>query len=398
LLIQPIHDNAWPVHDDAWRDVRDAASRAKATPESLIDRLKQALPAIDERATECDIAGRFPAEDVRLLNEIGLLRAFAEPADGGSIFANRRAFADCLMTCLRLIGRANLSLGRIFEGHVNATLLVGRYGDGMQRERLSADLAAGKLFGVWNTEPTPGVTLSQVSRGWRLSGSKSFATGAGYLDRVIVTGRLPDGRKQMLVAPVGDEPTRADGSRWRTSGMRATVSGTYDFSDMSAQTDMFLGEPGDYEREPLFTAGAWRFTAAQLGAIEALVGLLRSHLRQTGGDENPIQRARFGRAVVAARTAFLWVREAAYRAEDNPAPEASAFVLLTRGVVEEAGLAVMEAVQRGVGTRAFFTGNAIDRVMRDLQLYLRQPAPDQALDRAAKAWLETDCWGEDAWW
>jgi hypothetical protein len=58
----------------------------------------------------------------------------------------------------------------------------------------------------------------------------------------------------------------------------------------------------------------------------------------------------------------------------------------------------MEAVQRGVGTRAFFTGNAIDRVMRDLQLYLRQPAPDQALDRAAKAWLETDCWGEDAWW
>jgi alkylation response protein AidB-like acyl-CoA dehydrogenase len=180
--------------------------------------------------------------------------------------------------------------------------------------------------------------------------------------------------------------------------MRATVSGTYDFSDMSAQTDMFLGEPGDYEREPLFTAGAWRFTAAQLGAIEALVGLLRSHLRQTGGDENPIQRARFGRAVVAARTAFLWVREAAYRAEDNPAPEASAFVLLTRGVVEEAGLAVMEAVQRGVGTRAFFTGNAIDRVMRDLQLYLRQPAPDQALDRAAKAWLETDCWGEDAWW
>jgi hypothetical protein len=167
---------------------------------------------------------------------------------------------------------------------------------------------------------------------------------------------------------------------------------------MPVGPDTLLGEPGDYEREPLFTAGAWRFAAVQSGAIAALLRGLRDHLRAHGGDRDPVQRARFGRAVAASRTAFLWVREAARRAEIDPGPDCLPFVLMTRGVVEEAALAVIEAVQRGVGTRAFFTGGAIDRIMRDLQLYLRQPAPDGALDRAASHWLEADRWGEDPWW
>ncbi len=362
--------------------------------ESPVESLRRILPEIEGRAEEADTAGRFPAEDVRRLAEIGLLKTFS--TDGSARATD--GFADCLFDCLRLIGGANLSLGRIFEGHVNAILLIEAYGDGPWRDRLRDDLAAGKVFGVWNTEPAAGVALNPASGRWVLSGGKSYATGAGFLDRAIVTARLPDGSKQMLVLPVGDHPERADPSRWRTSGMRATVSGGYEVSGMVAQPDMFLGEPGDYERQPMFTAGAWRFTAVQLGAIETLTRLFRTHLRMTGGDGDPIQRARFGRAVVAARTAFQWTREAARRAENTPGKEAAAFVLLTRGVVEEAGLSVMEAVERGVGTRAFFTGNPIDRVMRDLRLYLRQPAPDRALDQAAKSWLEADCWSDDPWW
>jgi hypothetical protein len=71
---------------------------------------------------------------------------------------------------------------------------------------------------------------------------------------------------------------------------------------------------------------------------------------------------------------------------------------MTRGIVEEAGLAVMEAAARTVGTASFFADSRIDRITRDLGLYLRQPVPDQARDRAAAAWLEADHWGEDRWW
>jgi hypothetical protein len=71
---------------------------------------------------------------------------------------------------------------------------------------------------------------------------------------------------------------------------------------------------------------------------------------------------------------------------------------MTRGIVEDAAFEVIEAVQRSVGTRAFYSGNPIDRMIRDLQLYLRQPVPDQARDRAAAAWLETDLWDDDRLW
>ncbi len=363
-----------------------------------IDRLNQALPKIARRAAACDQAGAFPRQDVRLLAEIGLLRAFATPARGGLPFADRQDYVDRLLEALRLIGGASLSLGRIFEGHVNAIALIERYGAPAMLERLRRDLAAGALLGVWNTEPAPGLTLEIRNGSWALSGSKSYATGLGYLDGVIATAKLPDGGKQMLLIEVGRYPGRGDERPWSVSGMRATVSGHYDFSGLPVGVESFVGAPGDYEREPMFTSGAWRFAAVQSGAVTALIAALRAHLNATGGAKDAIHRARFGRGVVAARTAWLWVREAAKRAELSANADSAPFVLMTRGVVEEAGLTVIEAVQRSVGTRAFFAGAPIDRIVRDLQLYLRQPAPDQALDRAAAAWLETDRWGADPWW
>ena len=97
--------------------------------------------------------------------------------------------------------------------------------------------------------------------------------------------------------------------------MRATVSGTFDFTGMRVTGDDRVGEPGSYEREPRFTAGAWRFTAVQLGGVQALLMLLRDHLRTSGAAEDPIHRARFGQAVIAARNAALWVDKAAVMAD-----------------------------------------------------------------------------------
>jgi hypothetical protein len=112
-----------------------------------------------------------------------------------------------------------------------------------------------------------------------------------------------------------------------------------------------------------------------------------------------IRAARFGSVLTSVRSAYLWVREAAARAESPECgPDEIAFVLATRGVVEKAGLEVMEAAARTVGTKAFFDDNPLDQACRDLALYLRQPVPDQALDRAAKAFIARDCWAGDRLW
>lgn len=331
----------------------------------------------------------FPRDRIDQLREAGALAAFAAIAPGEETSA--------LAAVLRLIGGADLSVGRLYEGHVNAAQLVTAYGAPGQRESLDRDLAAGRLMGVWNTEPSPGMRLTRDGEGRRLHGAKVFATGAGELDRVLVTARDEAGIKRMILVDVAGMRERADNDGWRVRGMKGTLSGRFDFDGMIVPDAAVIGGPGDYEREPRFSAGAWRFTAVQQGATEALVRLLRDHLIATGKHGDAIQRVRFGACVAAARSAGLWVDRAAQLAE-HAAPDAVPMVLMTRGIVEDAALAVMEAAARAVGTASFFDGDPIDRLTRDLGLYLRQPVPDQARERAAASWLEADRWGEDPWW
>ncbi|RXF67938.1 acyl-CoA dehydrogenase family protein [Hansschlegelia zhihuaiae] len=338
-----------------------------------------------------DAEGGWPQESVALLVESGMHRAFASPDAGGKAFETPQEENRALLQALRQVGRADLSLGRIFEGHVNALKLFGWYGSPSQRRRLVQDLDGGRLYGVWATEPPPGVTLDDDPFGPRLSGAKRFATGAGSLDFALVTARPASGERRLVIVPANQQ-ARADVSGWRVRGMRATVSGTYDLTGLRPSREELLGGPGDYDREPRFTAGAWRFLAVQLGGVEALLAETRAAM-SVAARADPLQRAKFAEAVAAARGAFLWTREAADRAASEH-PDAKPFVLLARGVVERAALDVMELCARIVGTRSAVDGSRIDKIIRDLSLYLRQAGPDHARDEAAKAFLDHDAWGD----
>lgn len=339
-----------------------------------------------------DAAPVFPVESLKLLRDAGLLRTFAPIDAGGETFPDRHRQYSCMMSVLRIIGRADLSLGRLYEGHVNALLLFDWFATPGQRSMLGRKLTAGALYGVWATEPPPGVRLVATDEGWMLDGAKSFATGAGGLAHAIVTAQSVDGQRQLVVAGAGN-PARADLSQWRVRGMRATGSGRYDLSGMAVSQDELLGTAGNYDREPDFTTGAWRFTAVQLGGVEALLTETRDAM-SPAAREDPLQRAKFADAVAATRTAYLWVRECAARAAARDA-DGPAFARMTRGVVERAALDVMELAARLIGTRSAIDGQRIDKIIRDLSLYLRQGGPDHAKDQAAMAWLDHDAWGEE---
>jgi hypothetical protein len=81
----------------------------------------------------------------------------------------------------------------------------------------------------------------------------------------------------------------------------------------------------------------------------------------------------------------LWTREAAIIAEGNrlDPPETAAYVNLTRTAVEAATMNTLRLLQRSIGLAGFLSPSPIERIMRDLGTYLRQPAPDEALAEAA---------------
>ncbi|WP_313442655.1 acyl-CoA dehydrogenase family protein [Novosphingobium sp.] len=354
-------------------------------------------PRLADLGARYDAAPVFPADSMRCLASAGLHRDFASLASGGTRFADAATRHHALLDVLRIVGRADLSLGRLYEGHVNALALSEWYGSPAQATRLESELEQGAFYGVWATEPPPGVALVIDSQSvHRLSGAKSFASGAGGLAAAVITAQPPEGSRQMVIVPAND-PDRADLSGWRVRGMRATNSGLYNLTGIPIEEIDLLGLPGDYDRDPRFTTGAWRFTAVQLGGIEALLTETRLAMSEAAR-RDPLQRAKFADGVAAARTAYLWVRECAMRAarDDRDGP---AFARMTRGVVERAALDVMELSARIVGTRSAMDGGRIDKITRDLALYLRQAGPDHARDQAALAWLDRDAWGDgDALW
>ena len=245
-----------------------------------------------------------------------------------------------LSEILRSIGSGNLPLGRLLEGHVNALELVLRYGN-PRSDRAGCGGSAGRqaVRRLEHRQLEWAAVDPQTWARW-LEGRKILASGAGHIERPLVTATDENGRRLMVLPKLGGSD-RADLSRWKAQGMRASATGAVDFTGVEIQPIEIVGRDGDYERQPWFSAGAWRFAAVHLGGMERLFDLLRRHLQETNRGQDPHQAARLGGAAMAIETARLWVAQAATSTGDSgiePPEQLVAYVNLARLAVEAAAL------------------------------------------------------------
>ena len=345
---------------------------------ALLAGLESMVPGMQARAPVLDEAAAFPERDMADLVDTGLLRATMPVTAGGLGLGVAPEMAAGTLAVLRCLGRGNLALGRLFEAHVNAVRLATRFGDAA----LLGRIGEGGPAGLWVTDP-PGGGLT-IADGV-VHGAKQFCSGAGHVAHAVVTATDTSGQVRLVYLALG-EGTVATRLPSSLAGMRAASTGQVAFHGAPATV---FGEPGDYLREPDFSCGAWRTSAATLGGLDALVEQCRLQLRARGRAGDPHQQARFGQALMAAETARLWLAEAAHRAEAADAgADAVAYVGLARLAVEQACLDTIALVQRSLGVAAMQRGNPVERLCRDLATYLRQPAADMVLTEAAALHLE----------
>jgi alkylation response protein AidB-like acyl-CoA dehydrogenase len=229
-----------------------------------------------------------------------------------------------------------------------------------------------------------------------MEGAKTFASGAGHISRAIVTGRLPDGGWQMALVPMDLVATQIDPSFWQPLGMQASVSYKVDFSGVRLGRDALIGGADDYHRQPWFSGGAIRFAAVQLGGAEALLDVAREALQSLGRTDDPYQRQRIGQGAILIESGRHWIDAAARNVDLGPGADAGdcdrrlAYANMTRTAIESICLEVMRIVERSIGVRGMLRPSPIERLLRDLTMYLRQPAPDAALAQAGAYVLDND--------
>lgn len=322
---------------------------------------------MQDRAASLDADAAYPAADMWAIRDLGLLAIpLSEP--------DPKVLCDILAT----LGEGNLSVGRLFEAHVNALQLVTIFGAAHQVERAAEDVTDGHLFGLWVTDPP---TDALILDGTVARGRKGPCSGAGHVTRALVTVQTPAGTRMAIVTM--DDTIRGEPMRGVLHGMRASASGTVRFDATPVRPDALIGQPGDYLREPYLSTGAWRTSAVTLGGLNALVAATRDQLARKGHHEAPLQQDRFGKMLIAQETARLWTVSAARRVGHGSVADQVAYVNLARIAVEAACLDAMRLAQRALGLGAFVQPNPVERLLRDLAVYLRQPAPDAVLTEAA---------------
>ena len=380
-------------------------SDADAIQNALLRAKEIALDSMAEAAAT-DSTDKFPFQTFRKIAEAKLLSAPLAPEFGGIGLGQESSSTLEMLQLLKHLGRGNLVVGRVYEGHYNALLLLRLFGTKEQFQKYAKEIVEdNKIFGVWNTEAGDGVKIEPLGGGkYRLQGAKTFSTGVDYVTRPFVNGALPDGGWQMCVVPMEKVLTKVDASWWQPMGMRATRSFKVDFTNVEIERQDLIGAPGDYYRQPWFSGGAIRFAAVQFGAAEALFDETRRYLQELKRTDDPFQKMRLGEMAIAVESGNLWLAGAAKKLDDfmqNPSDERSenflAYVNMMRTAIEQICLKTIVFCEKCVGARGLNKPYHFERIIRDLTIYLRQPAPDAALADAGRYVLQSGAAADDLW-
>ena len=133
----------------------------------------------------------------------------------------------------------------------------------------------------------------------------------------------------------------------------------------------------------------------QLGGAKALFDATRAYLQGMGRTDHPHQQARLGKMAIALEQGHLWLQGGAAQVEryapmfgglpgsqpDSPsaAAQLASYANMVRTAIEQICIDMMQLAERCIGTRGLLPPHPMERIIRDLTLYLRQPAFDIAL-------------------
>lgn len=285
----------------------------------------------------------FPADAFALLEEAGMLAPLATLADQ--------------IEAVRAVSRADGSVGRIYDGHVNAC------------ERLGLAERDGVL-GVWGADPAPGEGDPARVEGDAVFGVKTFCSGAGGLDRALVLIR-----GDLVHVDLASGVT-VDDAWYRSAGLRASASHRVVFDGAPV-----LGVVGPIGALPWFARDAVRTTATWAGLADAAFEAALSVLRAKEATE--LVALAVGRMRTARATIDLWMAEAARTEAPSPA-----FATHLRDAVAGCCRTLVDEAIRATGSRPLATGDALDRAKRDLDVFLLQHRLDPLVARAGRAELE----------
>lgn len=290
-------------------------------------------------------------------------------------FAGRGA-TGARWSVLAALGRHDLCVARLAEGHVDAIAILDQAGR-------TTDSTA--LYGVWASQAGGArVRAERRGRSWVLDGTIPFCSGAGLIDRALITGFPagaadvePDPAEQLLFdVELSDPAVRPRPGTWPALGMDATASLEVGIESLSLSAEAAIGRSGFYTGRPGFQWGGAGVAAVWLGGAAAAADeALTVHRLDTH------RLSILGSLASQLAAADALIARTAAEIDDRPSGDHTTAAMHCRAVVEAVARQAIATVPMVVGPARMSQDRRLAQHLADLQLYIGQyhPGADPAL-------------------
>ncbi|WP_410656957.1 acyl-CoA dehydrogenase family protein [Amycolatopsis sp. lyj-112] len=262
-------------------------------------------------------------------------------------------------TTLAGLGRRDLVLGRLTEGHTDAVAILAEAG----REPVP-----GALYGVWAARS--GGTGAAVVGG-ALTGTVRFCSGAQVLDRALVVADYEDGPPILLEIGLDEPGVQALPETWQAIGMDASDSGDVRFDGVPVTSAHIVAEPGWYVSRPGFALGGAGVAAVWLGGCAAVVDSVTAYLRARGAADDH-QHAHLGALHTAIHQSDALLVRTAEVVDAEPDEDLPLLTGICRAAVEHTARQVLDVAPEITGPTALCRDRRLPRQLADLMVYVRQ--------------------------
>jgi alkylation response protein AidB-like acyl-CoA dehydrogenase len=360
------------------------------------------------RAARYDRVAAFPEEDFKDLFQAGLLAAVVPPEFGGLGLGPYHGNVLTLWLMTKEIAKADLSLARCWEGHVNSLVLL----DGMASEEqkktwFGGVVRNGQIWVAWSGEPQArastetlffGTETTRVEGGYVVDGKKAFATSAGGANwaLLLVSTAGPGGARHgsgsadsqlLLACDLSDPSISIDRSWWDPLGMRGTASHVVQFNRTFIPEANLVGRPGQYLIDGWQTCFIPHYAATFVGAAEAAYEFTLEYVTSQGKAQDPYIQHHIGQSAINVETAYLWLQHVAGMWQTGRHPEAQLAGSRARHIIEHLAEDTVKRCIRACGARSLNRPGPLERIYRDLSFYVRHDNDDHILATVGKSLL-----------
>ena len=332
---------------------------------------------------------RLPHPELEAFSRSGLWGISVPKEYGGAGVSN-----VTLAKVIALIAEADASLGQIPQNHFYALEVLRVNGSEPQKQRLYAEVLAGRRFGNALAElgtKTAHDRTTRLSRdsngpGYRIDGRKFYATGALYAQRIPTSVVDEHGVQQLAFVPADAQGLDVIDD-WSGFGQRTTGSGSVVFEDVYVAAEDVIPFQSAFERPTTVGPLAQILHAAidtgiARAAYEDALHFVRTKTRpwiDSGNDkatEDPLTIKSFGHLSIRLHAAeallersgeFLDKAQADTNAETVAA--ASIAVAEARAISTEISLAAGSTLFELAGSQATLIEHGLDRHWRNARVH-----------------------------